>query len=61
MENFALLYIPDISGFTKFVTQTEIEHSNGTISELIEVIIKSNMLNRLFFYYRLIMRYLELQ
>ena len=43
MENFALLYIPDISGFTKFVTQTEIEHSNGIISDLIEVIIKSNI------------------
>ena len=44
MENFALLYIPDISGFTKFVTQTEIEHSNGIISDLLEVIIKSNIL-----------------
>ena len=43
MENFALLYIPDISGFTKFVTQTEIEHSNGIISDLIEAIIKSNI------------------
>ena len=43
MENFALLYIPDISGFTKFVTQTEIEHSNEIISDLIEVIIKSNI------------------
>jgi len=44
MENLGLLYIPDISGFTKFVTQTEIEHSNEIISDLIEVIIKSNML-----------------
>ena len=44
MENFALFYIPDISGFTKFVTQTEIEHSNGIISDLLEVIIKSNTL-----------------
>ena len=44
MENLAFLYIPDISGFTKFVTQTEIEHSNEIISDLIEVIIKSNFL-----------------
>ena len=42
MENLGLLYIPDISGFTKFVTQTEIEHSNVIISDLIEVVIKSN-------------------
>ena len=44
MENSGFLYIPDISGFTKFITQTEIEHSNGIISDLIEVIIKSNYL-----------------
>ena len=43
MENFALLYIPDISGFTKFVTQTEIEHGSEIIAELIGVIIKSNI------------------
>jgi hypothetical protein len=44
MENQAVIFIPDISGFTKFVTETEIEHSNHIISELIEVIINSNML-----------------
>ena len=44
MENQAIIFIPDISGFTKFVTKTEIEHSNHIISELIEVIINSNML-----------------
>jgi hypothetical protein len=44
MENLAFLYIPDISGFTKFVTQTELEHSNEIISDLIEIIIKSNLL-----------------
>jgi len=43
MKNFALMYIPDISGFTKFVTQTEIEHGSEIISDLIEVIIKSNI------------------
>ncbi len=42
MQNLGFLYIPDISGFTKFVTQTEIEHSNEIISDLIEVIIKFN-------------------
>lgn len=44
MENLVLLYIPDISGFTKFVTQTEIDHSKGIISDLIEIIINSNTL-----------------
>ncbi len=42
MQNSGFLYIPDISGFTKFITQTEIEHSNEIISDLIEVIINSN-------------------
>ena len=44
MENQAMIFMPDISGFTKFVTETEIEHSNHIISELIEIIINSNML-----------------
>lgn len=44
-ENKGLLYIPDISGFTKFVTQTEIKHSNHIIQELIEVILDSNTIN----------------
>lgn len=41
MENSALIFIPDISGFTKFVTETEINHSQHIIKELIEVIVKS--------------------
>ncbi len=41
MENEALIFIPDISGFTKFVTETEINHSQHIIKELIEVIVKS--------------------
>ncbi|MFQ5797829.1 MAG: DUF2652 domain-containing protein [Bacteroidota bacterium] len=45
METQALLFIPDMSGFTKFITETEIQHSNHIISELIEVILKSNELN----------------
>jgi len=44
MENSAFIYIPDISGFTKFVTETEISHSQHIISELIEIIIESNEL-----------------
>ncbi|MBL7697547.1 MAG: DUF2652 domain-containing protein [Chitinophagaceae bacterium] len=42
MENKGLLFIPDISGFTKFVTQTEIEHSRLIIQELLEVLVNSN-------------------
>ncbi|MBL1213897.1 MAG: DUF2652 domain-containing protein [Ignavibacteriae bacterium] len=45
MEDKAIIFIPDISGFTKFVTHTEIQHSNHIISELIEVIINANDLN----------------
>ncbi len=38
----SLLFIPDISGFTKFVQNTEVEHSQHVIAELLEVLIKSN-------------------
>ncbi len=34
------LFIPDISGFTRFVKQTEIQHSQHIIEELINLIIK---------------------
>ncbi len=40
--NKALLFIPDISGFTQFVQNTEIEHSQHVISELLEVLINAN-------------------
>jgi len=40
----ALIFIPDISGFTKFVSETELSHSQHIIRELIEVIIDSNSL-----------------
>ena len=46
-EGKGLLYIPDISGFTKFVTQTEQKHSKHIIRELIEVILDSNKLELL--------------
>jgi hypothetical protein len=42
MENKGLLFIPDISGFTRFVSQTEIEHSRLIIQELLEIIINAN-------------------
>ena len=37
-----LIFIPDISGFTKFVNNTEIDHSRHIISELLEIIINSD-------------------
>ncbi len=40
-----LLFIPDISGFTKFINDTEIDHSQHIIKELIEVVIDANMIN----------------
>ncbi len=45
MQNSGLIFIPDISGFTEFVTQTEISHSNHIIKELLEEIIDNNSLN----------------
>lgn len=42
METRGLLFIPDISGFTKFVNQTDIEHSRLIIQELLEILINAN-------------------
>ena len=41
----ALLFLPDISGFTQFVRSTEIEHSQHVIAELLELLIESNQLD----------------
>jgi hypothetical protein len=41
----SLLFIPDITGFTEFVNNTEIEHSQHIISELLEKIIDCNELD----------------
>ncbi len=41
----SLLFIPDISGFTHFVQNTEIAHSQHVISELLEVLINANTQN----------------
>jgi hypothetical protein len=45
MDNEGLIFIPDISGYTKFINQTEIEHSRFIIQELLEVLISSNKLS----------------
>lgn len=37
-----LLFIPDISGFTEFVNQTELTHSQHIIEELLEILIDAN-------------------
>ena len=42
MENKGLLFIPDISGFTRFVNEVEIEHSRFIIQHLLEVLISAN-------------------
>ena len=44
MENKGLLFIPDISGFTRFVNETEIEHSRLIIQELLEGLINANQI-----------------
>lgn len=38
----SFLFLPDISGFTKFVQSTEVEHSQHVIAELLEVLIEAN-------------------
>ncbi|MDY8135757.1 DUF2652 domain-containing protein [Aquimarina sp. 2201CG5-10] len=45
MKNYALYFMPDISGFTNFVTNTEVEHSKHIISELLEILIDSNIID----------------
>jgi hypothetical protein len=44
MENRGLIFIPDISGFTRFVTRIEIEHSRNIIRELLETLVQSNQI-----------------
>ena len=41
----SLLFIPDISGFTKFVNNTAAEHGRHIIAELLDLIIESNELS----------------
>lgn len=42
MQHKGLLFIPDISGFTRFVNEIEIEHSRHIIQQLLEILINSN-------------------
>ncbi|MEO6722701.1 MAG: DUF2652 domain-containing protein [Ferruginibacter sp.] len=44
MENKGLLFIPDISGFTRFINETEIDHSRLIIEELLETLINANQI-----------------
>lgn len=44
MKNNTLFFIPDISGFTRFVSNTEISHGQHIISELLEILIDANEL-----------------
>ncbi|GGZ89372.1 DUF2652 domain-containing protein [Algibacter mikhailovii] len=44
MTKNALLFIPDISGFTEFVQHTAISHSKHIVSELLEILIDCNPL-----------------
>lgn len=41
----ALLFMPDITGFTRFVTSTEISHAQSIVQEVLEVIVESNHIN----------------
>lgn len=45
MQDQGLLFIPDISGFSKFVTETEISHSRLIIQELLEILINANQID----------------
>jgi hypothetical protein len=39
MQTRGLIFIPDISGFTRFVNEVEIEHSRLIIQELLEILV----------------------
>lgn len=41
----AFYFIPDISGFSRFVEDTAIEHSIHIIAELLEILLDNNILN----------------
>ncbi|MGV3603572.1 MAG: DUF2652 domain-containing protein [Dyadobacter fermentans] len=44
MENKGLIFIPDISGFTRFMHETEIEHGRQIIQELLETLVNANQI-----------------
>ncbi|GGK87395.1 DUF2652 domain-containing protein [Rufibacter glacialis] len=41
----ALLFIPDISGFTRFMHENGVQYSRNLIADLLEIIIEANILN----------------
>jgi hypothetical protein len=41
----ALLFMPDISGFTQFINDKQIQHNHRIVAELLEILIESNQLN----------------
>jgi hypothetical protein len=45
VQQNAILFIPDISGFTKFVNESELSHSQHIIHELLEIILDANKIN----------------
>lgn len=45
IQQQGLLLIPDISGFTEFVTEVEISHSEHIITELLELLINTDSLD----------------
>src|SRR5262249_13257821 len=42
MENRGVLFIPDISGFSRFVNAVELEHSRFIIQQLLDVLLRAN-------------------
>ena len=42
MADSATILIPDISGYTEFLTQTELVHSSHIVNELFEAILAAN-------------------
>ncbi len=44
MNSNGLIFIPDISGFTQFVTSVELKHSQHIIHELLEIIFDANQM-----------------
>jgi hypothetical protein len=44
MENKGLIFIPDISGYSRFVNEMEIDHSRLIIQELLETLINANQI-----------------
>jgi hypothetical protein len=42
MPDYDTILIPDISGYTEFLSKTELDHSSHIISELLELLVESN-------------------